>query len=224
MYCNSCGNQIADDAVFCPVCGNRTVLAGKGGNIGYSPLINDPAFDSYAKQSHTWSLLFAVILAVIAIIGFYIYGATSSEMDNPQALYIGLGIGGMFIVIALIQIISRKTDKDWDAVVVDKKQELKREKKYHGNDRESGWYWQEYMEFTVVLRKQDGKLINNSVRDDDTKYNYYKIGDHVRHHGKLHSLEKYDKSNDTIIFCNACGYLNEISDDKCVRCGCPLLK
>ena len=51
-----------------------------------------------------------------------------------------------------------------------------------------------------------------SAEDDDTVFNYYQIGDKVRHHGGLNSIEKYDKSGDEIIFCNACTYLNDIKD------------
>lgn len=231
MNCTTCGKMLNESAAFCPGCGQPVATQNTsthsqqtGGNIGYSTRIADPAFASYAKQNNSWSLIFALIIAAIAIVGFYIYGEKGSEMDNPQALYIGLGIGGMFILIALFQIIGRKRDRDWDGIVIDKLVEQKREKKYHGNDRDSGWYWQEYTEYSVVIRTQEGKLHRVSDRDNTVKFDYYKIGDHVRHHGLLHSLEKYDKSQDTIVFCNACGYLNDITDDKCVKCGCPLLK
>ena len=85
--------------------------------IGYSKKINDPAFANYLKNTNRWSGIFSIGLALIAIIGFYIYGETSSEMDNPQALFIGLGIGGMFVIIALFQIISRGRNKTWDGIV-----------------------------------------------------------------------------------------------------------
>lgn len=65
--------------------------------------------------------MFSFILAVIAVAGFFIYGETSIEMDNPQALYIGLGIGTMFVLIAIIQTLTRKRSKDWDGEVIDKK-------------------------------------------------------------------------------------------------------
>lgn len=54
------------------------------------------------------------------MIGFLIYGVTSSEMNNPEALFIGLGIGEMFIIIALFQNRSKKKNKTWDDDVVDK--------------------------------------------------------------------------------------------------------
>ncbi len=71
--------------------------------LGYSEKINDPAFGEYLKQSGRWSLIFSLLLAVIAVAGFFIYGETSADMDNPEALYIGLRIGSMFVAIAIFQ-------------------------------------------------------------------------------------------------------------------------
>jgi len=94
--------------------------------IRYSKKINDKAFEKYLESSSKWPLYFSFDLALIAIIGFFIYGETSCEMDNTGALYIGLGIGTMFILIALIQNRSRKKSKTWDGVGVDKKIEKKK--------------------------------------------------------------------------------------------------
>lgn len=164
-----------------------------------------------------------MILALCAVIGFSIYGETSSEMDNPQAFFIGLGIGGMFMVIAIFQIIGRKRSKTWDGVVVDKKIEQKRRKRGTGTAN-NDYYWEDYTLFTVFIKSESNKTHTISAEDDDTSYNYYQLGDKVRHHAGLNSYEKYDKSKDTIIFCNACASLNDISSDICFRCQCPLLK
>ena len=188
--------------------------------MGFSSKINDPAFAKYLKNTNRWSAIFSIIIAVAAVIGFYIYGETSSEMENPQALYIGLGIGGMFLLIALFTIIGRKKSTTWDGTVVDKKIEKKRRSQSSGDDH----YWENYTLFTVFLRSDSGKKHKISVENDDTLYNYYQVGDRVRHHKGLNSYEKYDKSRDSIIFCNACASLNDIRDDYCFRCKCPLLK
>ena len=63
-----------------------------------------------------------------------------------------------------------------------------------------------------------------TAEDDRTVFDYFQVGDRVRHHAGLNSYEKYDKSHDSIIFCNACATLCQISDDVCWRCKCPLLK
>jgi len=74
---------------------------------GYSERINDPAFAQYLKNNNRWSIIFSLILAVCAVVGFGIYGETSSDMDNPEALLIGLAIGLLFIAIAIFQIEER---------------------------------------------------------------------------------------------------------------------
>lgn len=225
MYCLHCGEALSDEDQFCTSCGTAVAASADtekrdSSLIGFSSKIKDPAFARYLKNSNRWSLLFALILAAAAIIGFYIYGETSYEMDNPQALFIGMGIGGMFIVIAIFQIIGRKRSTTWDGTVVDKK--IERKKRKRGSDDTQ--HWETYTLYSVVVRSDKGKKYYLSFEDDDTVYNYWKIGDKLRHHGGLNSYEKYDKSGDEIIFCGACGSLNDINDDTCFRCGCPLLK
>ncbi|MDD4169322.1 MAG: zinc-ribbon domain-containing protein [Desulfotomaculaceae bacterium] len=226
MLCPHCGVESEQSVRFCISCGSAMPeMAGKDPVrktlTGYSPLINDPAFASYIKNSKRWSYIFASILALIVIVSFYIYGEASVEMDNPEALYIGLVIGGMFLAIALLQSLGRNRSTTWDGVVVDKQIEEKRRKRRSGNNDD---YWEPYAIFNVVIKKDNGKLYTLRTEDDDTKFNYYKIGDKVRHHGGLNSIEKYDKSGDDMIFCNACASLNDIKDDYCFRCKCPLLK
>ena len=189
--------------------------------MGYSTKISDPSFNKYLVNSNRWSAIFSCVLAVIAIAGFFIYGETSSEMDNPQALFIGMVIGSMFILIAFYQIISRKKDRTWDGVVTDK---ITAKKNRNQNTSNGDYYIHYYTEYMVVITDESGKTHTLLFEDDDTVYNYYKVGDRVRHHKGLNSYEKYDKSNDAIIFCNACGSLNQIEDEYCFRCNCPLLK
>ena len=225
MICPRCGLNSEKNLRFCTGCGGAMPeQAEKEGpdrrNLtGFSERIHDPAFARYVKNTKRWAFIFMSALAVIAVSGFYIYGETSPEMDNPEALYIGLGIGGMFMAMALLQSINRKS-VTWDGVVADKQIERKRRKRGSGNDQ----YWQPYTSYTIYFKRDDGRIITSSHEDDDTVFNYYQIGDKVRRHGGLNSYEKYDKSKDDIIFCNACAYLNDIRDDFCVKCKCPLLK
>lgn len=231
MICPNCGAVSEKNIKFCTECdsplpvldesrSNENISKRRKNLIGFSERINDPAFAKYIQQSKAWSFTFALILAVVAIIGFYIYGATSPEMDNPEALYIGMGIGGMFLLIAVFQAIGRSRSKTWDGVVIDKKIEKKRRQRNSGSDT----YWERYNSYTIVFKTDSGMVIEQNAEDDDTRYNYFKIGDRVRHHKGLNTIEKYDKSGDSIIFCNACSSLNDINDDECLRCSCPLLK
>ncbi len=232
MYCTQCGAAMPKDSRYCSSCGQHQVaqpgpveevvtsIDARGG-VGFSRKINDPAFAHYVQDSNRWAAIFSIILAVVAVVGFTVAGEMGGEVDNPQAFLIGLGIGGMFLVIAMFQIAGRKRSKTWDGQVVDKKVEEKKRKKNSGND---DYYWEDYLLYTVAIRSDSGKLHRLTAENDDTVYNYYKIGDRVRHHAGLNSYEKYDKSQDSIVFCNACSSLNDISSDYCFRCNCPLLK
>ena len=188
---------------------------------GYSDRINDPAFDKYVADTARYAKIFSFIIAIAAIVGFFLYGQLSNDMDNPEALYIGLGIGGMFIVIALITNRSRKGAVTWDGTVVDKKVEKKTRRR---NATDMDYHAREYLLYTVIIESERGKRHEITSENDDTLYNYYQAGERVRYHGKLRTFEKYDKSKDNIIFCNACASLNEITDERCFRCNCPLLK
>lgn len=227
MYCKHCGTAFTDNTRFCTGCGVQmgdppdTCPAAGVGHIGYSERIHDPTFAGYLKNTNRWSAIFSVILAVAVIIGFYIYGETSREMENPQAMFIGLGIGSMFLLVALYTIIARKRSITWDGVVVDKTVKKKSRRQSSGKD---DYYIDYYTEYAVIVRDERGKTHRLTAEDDDTRYNYFQVGDRVRHHARLNSYEKYDKSRDSIIFCSACATLCDINDDVCWRCKCPLLK
>lgn len=226
MYCSNCGTQISENTRFCPACGSEIKQESQApqsaGLRGFSPRINDPAFTKYVKNSNRWAAIFSIILAVVAVIGFYIAGEAGAEaMSNPQSLYIGFGIGGMFLVIALFQILGRKRSTTWDGTVEDKKIKKKTKRHDYGNDNVQ---YEDYLEYSVIIRSDQGKRYAIKSKDSDTLYNYYKIGDRVRHHAGLNSYEKYDKTGDKFIPCNSCGTLCDINDDTCFRCKCPLLK
>lgn len=219
MHCPHCGEAGPENAHFCTFCGGKlsqeapTSSKAKSGLIEFSPKINDPAFARYVKHTNLWSAIFAGVLAVVAVIGFTVYGEIGSEMENPEAMFIGFVIGGMFLSIALLQILGRKRSKTWDGTVVDKEINYGRDK--NGRD---------YTEYVVVVEDERGKKYCSIVKNDDTRYNYFQIGDRVRHHAGLGTYEKYDKSQDRVIFCNACGDIWDIEEDVCSRCKCPLLK
>lgn len=227
MYCTNCGTQLSENPRFCSACGSEIKQTPPGmpqsaGLRGFSPRISDPAFEKYIKNTNRWAAIFSMILAVAAVIGFYIAGEAGAEgMNNPESLYIGFGIGGMFLVIALFQIMGRKRSKTWDGTVEDKKIKKKTERHtYGGGDVR----YEDYLEYSVIIRSDRGKRHTIKSRDSDTLYNYYQIGDRVRRHAGLNSYEKYDKTGDKFIPCNACGTLCDISEETCFRCKCPLLK
>ena len=221
MYCVNCGTQITESASFCPACGGGINQASRGAPPpavlrGFSPRISDPAFEKYIKNSNRWSAIVSIILAVAAVIGFYIAGEMGAEgMSNPGSLFVGLGIGGMFLVIALFQIRGRKRGGTWDGTVEDKTVKKK--------TRQDEYSVEEYLEYSVIVRGDHGKRHVIKTRSGDL-YNYFTVGDRVRHHAGLNTLEKYDKTGDKFIPCNACGTLCDINEEACFRCKCPLLK
>jgi hypothetical protein len=188
----------------------------------FSKRINDPAFARYVQDSNRWALIFAAVLAVAAIAGFFLAGQLSwSDLENPEALFIGLGIGAMFLVIALVQIRNRNRSTTWDGEVVDKRiEEIRRRQKRQDNRLR----WQVVRRYWVIVRSDSGTVHRIMSDGDRTVYDYYAVGDRVRHHGGINTYEKCDKSKDSIIFCNACGTLHDISAEYCTRCHCPLLK
>ena len=222
MFCKRCGKAMRRDSELCSACGaGPSWRSTKRGGIGYSINIHDPAFSRYIKNSKRWAMYFAFGLSIAAVVGFFIYGEVSSEIDNPEALYIGLGIGGMFLTIAALQVIFRNRSRTWDGVVVDRTVTGKSRTRNSDDDG----YTEYYTEYAVTVREdRTGKTHQLTAEDDDTRYNYFKVGDRVRHHAGLNSYEKYDKSQDGILFCNACASLCDIEDECCFRCGCPLLK
>lgn len=226
MDCQNCGAVLPEKTRFCTACGyeQRQVVQATPAAVnlrGFSPRINDPAFAKYIKNTNRWSAIFSVILAAAAVIGFFIAGEVSSEMDNPGSLCIGTGLAGMFLLIALFQIIGRKRSKTWDGTVEDKKIKKKTERHTYGDDDVR---YEDYLEYSVVIRSDSGKRHFIRTKNNDTLYNYYRLGDRVRHHAGLNSYEKYDKTGDKYIPCNACATLCDINVDVCPRCKCPLLK
>lgn len=235
MYCSKCGTDNGNSAKFCKQCGNGLALAQAPSQSppvypppryqmaemmtgGYSTKISSPLYDKYQKNANMYAFIFALVLAVIAMIGFPIYGVTSGEVPMPQALYYGAGIGGMFIVISFIQMILKGKDRTWDGVVIDK-YAVKKTEYDRAND-----HHRHFTEYGIKVRNMSGKVITNKTQDQPSFYQYYEIGDQVRHHKGLYMYEKYDKSRDTVILCNACMAFNDSKLEQCPRCKCPVLK
>lgn len=114
MLCQKCKAELKDGSGFCSQCGTPvsssepSATIGARELIGFSQKISDPAFASYRKKSIAWSVIFSLILFIIAAVGFPIYGNMSGEIDWPNSLFYGFGIGGMFVVIALLQTLKKR--------------------------------------------------------------------------------------------------------------------
>jgi len=239
MFCTQCGAELEQDAIYCIRCGvrqsvTRTPAETKpdlraeeepaspaAGNVGFSEKISEPSFERYTKASTRGAAIFALILALAAVAGFSIAGATGAGgMTNPQGIFIGLGLGGLFFLISMIQLLKKKSDTSWEGSVVDKSSKKKRKKQNDGDD----FQMIEYMEYTVTVRDDRGK--NHTLRQENNValYHYYQVGDRVKHHKGLSLYEKYDKTNDQQVICVVCGTMNSFEADVCKRCKCPILK
>lgn len=224
MYSGHCGTEATEDARFCPSCGGEQDRQNPADSsaesrqlVGYSQRITDPRVAAVLKKISSSGMTFTFILAVIAFIGFT--GAGAAEVGGfalPSAMYMGLGFGGLLVAIGLIQKARTKKDITWDGAVIDKKI---KEPTYR--ERQSGNYQTQYL---LSIRRDDGRT--KIVSSTKELYDYFQIGDHIRHHGgtPAHIFEKYDKSRDSVIFCIACTSKNDIGNDLCYRCKCPLLK
>lgn len=223
MFCQNCGAILSEGASFCGTCGTASAsscheeMRNGAGLIGFSPKISDPAFKSYQKKSVAWSLIFSGTLAIIAVIGFPIYGNISGDIEWPGSLFYGFGIGGMFIAIALMQTVKKALDKTWDGEVISKDIYIIKERDRNGFVHHRKIY-------VIKIRKDSGGIKKHKWRNTPGLYDYYNTGDRVRHHKGFLYYEKYDKSGDGQIMCAACLSIQDISKDICPRCKCPLLK
>ena len=188
--------------------------AAKEPGVGYSLKITDPAFSRYLKKTGRYFTVITLILAVLSIVGFFIYGEIGTGMSNPGSIIIGILLGIFFLAIAFFNFLGRQMSKTWDGTVEDKK--IKR----RTQDHETG---SSYLVYFIYVRSDSGKKHKVKVTGE-ALYDYYKIGDRVRHHAKLKTLEKYDKRGAEHLPCNACGSFNSIANDYCFQCKCPLLK
>lgn len=223
MFCSNCGTQQDNNVSFCNQCGtslnNSQSIYQQAPTslIGFSTKINDPSFTTYKKKSIIWSFLFATILAIIVIIGFPIYGNVSGELDWPNSLYYGFAIGAMFILIALLQTLKKWLDKTWDGVVINKDTYRVKER-----NRKGGFHYHTF--YVIKIKKDSGGTKKHKWKDIPGLYDYYNVGDRVRHHKGFSYYEKYDKSRDNKIMCAACMAFNDKNIDVCTRCKCLVLK
>lgn len=188
--------------------------------LGFSDKINDEAYERFRKRSGKISIVFYSIIAIVAVVGSVTYGYLSNQSRLLDSLFYGLGIAAIFVAFAVINWLKKKTDSTWDGEVIDKKIERRTEVR-RTRDRTTRHHYDMYV---LKVRRGDGKIFTHSFRDISGAYDYYNVGDKLRHHKGFLLYEKYDKSKDSQILCVACGTFNDIKNDFCKRCRVPLLK
>lgn len=219
MRCKNCNEVLLETSKFCPSCGEvvSSNQASHNNLIGFSDKINDPKVSASLQKINKSGMILTFVLAIVAVVGFTMAGLFEvGGFELPFAFYLGLGLGGLLILLSLYQRVKINKDKWWDGVIEDKVYKAPSLADQKSGDARS--------QYTLHIRRDDGKIKKISTTDD--LYNYYNIGDKVRHHANTlaHLFEKYDKSLDTVIYCVVCSTKNNIEDDNCRRCKSPLLK
>ena len=93
MQCRSCGTEIADKAIVCYRCGHATT---------------DPVRRPSPAAPRRRSLVFLVVVAVLAILGVYLYQAATRAAD-PQILQLAAGLcAGAALVVLFLGILRRR--------------------------------------------------------------------------------------------------------------------
>ncbi len=233
--CAVCGTEVPDDADFCISCGSAkgsgaaaspslpngvAVPTPSGtGLVGFSDRCNEPEIDAAAQKNRKIGIGCLWVLTLVPLIGLPIAGLLVDDFPFGEAVAIGVGIAAVMLIFNLIAL--RRTKQPmWEGVVVNK---YSKEKSEHRGGEEDNY--RTYTEYTTVINTDAGK--KKTIVEKDSRrhmYDYLSVGDKVRFHPRFGTYEKYDKSKDSIIYCNVCTVMNPIQNDRCKRCNNLLFK
>ena len=212
LFCPVCGNRLKKGNPLCEHCGFAWAAENPfknvpetSGRTGWSSLKCDIRFKKYKRDHITIILIWAISLAFL-IPGILLITGNISKDESWVAVILTI----MFLGIGFVSAVSvRRKGTEWVGTVIDKY-----DNRTAGSNRYTIYFLTE--DYTQVIKNYSSNI----------KYDYFKISDLVRMHdnGLIRYLEKFDKSQDEIIFCAACNYLMDIRADYCQACGCPLLK
>lgn len=206
-----------------------------GGNVrmgvpapGYSTRINDPEILKAMRKSRNISKLFVPIIVPLPLIGFVVYANVTGEMDPEDAFKYGLFVSAVFLIFALYSFAKERAKNTYEAVVTDKKI-LNQRKKLTAAERRNRHDDDNQIreKYVTYIRRSDGKN-DKIVETTPTKFSawqYLQVGDRYMYHPQLHfPYEKYDKTRESHLYCVSCLKANPITNDRCSKCGVPLLK
>ena len=235
-FCTNCGQELQGGTRFCANCGapvaeeapaaparERYAAPGPEGvpAPGWSNRLSDPALIAALKKQRKSVRAFGAVLVPLPLIGLAIYGAVSDKMEFPQALLYGAILSAVFLVFALIGRRQSSPKNAYEAVVTDKQTRTRRRK---SSDDDS---YTTYTELITVAKTDDGQTKKISERDDGPyiAWDYLKIGDRFRFHPQLgFPYELYDKSRAPYLACPVCSRRHALTEDRCRKCGAPLLR
>ena len=242
-FCTECGQRLDEGVKFCPNCGkavsaevagkepqNNTYTPNDSQNQtpdyppnytpnytpGFSTRIHDPQIKAALRKNRRASRIFLLISMPIPVIVACIYALVTGEMELGQAFVSGAAVSGIILVINLLIGLSNRAERSYEAVVIDK-----REGYTSGSDEDRRTVYK------TIVRTTDGhkKVIQETSHMPRSAYEYLAVGDRFRYHPQLaFPFEKFDKSKDGFVYCACCMTKNELSEDRCQKCGVPLLK
>ncbi len=222
MYCHNCGYAITSGSSFCPDCGTALADSLKSNDLaGFSDLYQHPEIIAAAQKQRKSSFGCALFFILLPLLGFPLAGLLLEDMPLNEAIIIGPGLALLVLIISLA-ITAGKTKQMWQGQVVDQQQKQKWRRAVDG----SGHRIQEkYMSYTTWIQTDQGKRVRIQEKDSaNHMYDYLQLNDRVRFHPAFATYEKYDKSKDSIIYCNVCSMLNPINNERCQRCHNLLFK
>ena len=234
-FCTECGQRLEEGVKFCPNCGNAVPAAAAGTETqnntytpnetpnytpnytpGFSTRINDPEIQAAVNKNRRASRIFLLFLMPVPVIVASIYALVTGEMELGQAIIGGAVVSGIILLINFLTGMSHSAKNAYEAVVIDKKFEYTK--------TEHDTYNHVYK---TIVRTTDGekKVIQETSHMPRSAYEYLSVGDRFRYHPQLaYPYEKYDKSKDGFVYCACCMAKNDLSGDRCHKCGVPLLK
>lgn len=234
-FCTECGQRLEEGVKFCPNCGNAVSaeVAGKepqnntytpnytqnntpNYTPGFSTRIHDPEIKAALRRTRSISRIFLLIFLPVPVIVACIYALVTGEMELGKAFVSGAAVSGIILVINLLIGMSHSAKHSYEAVVIDK-----REGYASGRDEDRRTVYK------TIVRTTDGhkKVIQETSHMPRSAYEYLAVGDRFRYHPQLaFPYEKFDKSKDGFVYCACCMTKNDLSEDRCTKCGVPLLK
>ena len=238
-FCTECGQRLDEGVKFCPNCGNAASAEATGKEPqnntytpndsrnhtpdyppnytpGFSTRIHDSEIQAALRKNRRISRIFLLILMPIPVIVACIYALVTGEMELGQAFVGGAAVSGIILIINLLTGMSHSAKHSYEAVVIDKKNEYTTRS---DEDRS--------LVYKTIVRTTDGrkKVIEETSHIPRSAYEYLCVGDRFRYHPQLaYPYEKYDKSKDGFVYCACCMTKNDLSNDRCQKCGVPLLK
>ncbi|MBQ9886061.1 MAG: zinc-ribbon domain-containing protein [Lachnospiraceae bacterium] len=185
---------------------------------GFSNRVNHPEILAAVKKKRKAAGVFALFLVPLPFIGFIIYSIVSDKMETADAAKYGAIVSAIFLVFAIYSLIKERPKNTYEAIVVDKKTRRTNDKSDNDNY---------YTEYITVVKTTEGKKKKIVEREGSQiwAWNYLEMGDRFKYHPQFNfPYELYDKSKAPYIVCISCGTKNPVEDDRCKKCGLPLIK